>query len=216
MSKKLLFSLLFLSILSFTFTNKANAQACSLTKSGNNVCAKDLDSLYKMYPVEQLRQETTTVNGKLVNPPKPNIKDAPYSAAGNQKIGEPSNTVQQTGKTGTKSSLDIAREKQIAADNFRKQQEAAELIRQKNIADKEEKAEKFRIQQTTAVLKGLTCTMIKQKDIHAPPICVYPSRDKYGNNNININTVYSGPATYKQNGKEYYGTFKDGKFVKAY
>jgi hypothetical protein len=214
--KKLSFFLLFLTVISYNLENKAEAQACSWTKSGNNVCAKDLDSLYKMHPVEQLRQETTTVNGKLVNPPKPNIKDAPYSAAGNQKIGEPSNTVQQTGKTGTKSSLDIAREKQIAADNFRKQQEAAELIRQKNIADKEEKAEKFRIQQTTAVLKGLTCTMIKQKDIGAPPICVYPSQDKYGNWNINKNTLYSGPATYKRDGKEYDGIFKDGKFVSAY
>jgi hypothetical protein len=217
MYKKLLLSISFILILPIIFfTSKANAVACSLTKSGNKICANDLNSLYKMVPVAQLRQETTTVNGKLVSPPKPNIKDAPYSAAGNQKIGEPSDIVKQTGKTGTKSSLDIAREKQIAADNFRKQQEAAELIRQKNIADKEEKAEKFRIQQTTAVLKGLKCTMIKQKDIHAPPICAYPSQDKYGNNNINKNTVHSGPATYKLNGKEYYGMFKDGKFVKAY
>ena len=216
MYKKLLLSISFILILPIIFfTSKANAEACSSTKSGNKVCARDLNALYKMVPVAQLRQETTTVNGKLVNPAKPNIKDAPYTAAGNQKIGEPSNIVKQTGKTGTKSSLDIAREKQIAADNFRKQQEAAELNRQKIIADKEEKAEKFRIQQATAVLKGLKCTMIKQ-GVWASPICVYPSQDKYGNKNINKNTIHSGPATYKLNGKEYYGIFKDGKFVKAY
>jgi hypothetical protein len=127
MSKKLLISLLFLSILSFSFTNKANAVACSLTKSGNKICANDLNSLYKMVPVAQLRQETTTVNGKLVSPPKPKIKDAPYSAAGNQKIAEPNDIVRQRGQSGAKSPGDIAREKQIAAENFKKQQEAAML-----------------------------------------------------------------------------------------
>jgi hypothetical protein len=127
MSKKLLISLLFLSILSFSFTNKANAQACSFTKNGNKVCAKDLNSLYKMMPVTQLRQETTTVNGKLVGPAKPNIKDAPYGAAGNQKIAEPNDIVRQRGQSGAKSPGDIAREKQIAAENFKKQQEAAML-----------------------------------------------------------------------------------------
>lgn len=127
MSKKLLFSLLFLSILSFSFTNKANAEACSFTKNGNKVCAKDLNSLYKMMPVTQLRQETTTVNGKLVSPTKPKIKDAPYGPAGNQKIGEPSDIVRQRGQSGAKSPGDIAREKQIAAENFKKQQEEAML-----------------------------------------------------------------------------------------
>jgi len=156
MSKKLLFSLLFLSILSFAFTNKANAQACSLTKSGNKVCANDLNSLYKMFPVTQLRQETTTVNGKLVSPAKPNIKDAPYSAAGNQKIGEPSDIVKQTEKTGTKSSFDIAKDKQIAADNFRKQQEAAELMRQKN-----------------KTVPNKNCTIVKDKRT-GESTCVYP------------------------------------------
>jgi hypothetical protein len=103
-----------------------------------------------------LRQETTTVNGKLVSPPKPNIKDAPYSAAGNQKIGEPSNTVKQTGETGTKSSFDIAREKQIAADNFRKQQEAAELMRQKN-----------------KTVPNKNCTIVEDKRT-GKSTCVYP------------------------------------------
>ena len=156
MSKKLLISLLFLSILSFSFTNKANAEACSFTKNGNKVCAKDLNSLYKMMPVTQLRQETTTVNGKLVGPAKPNIKDAPYSAAGNQKIGEPRDIVKQTGKTGTKSSFDIAKDKQIAADNFRKQQQAAELMRQKN-----------------KTVPNKNCTIVKDKRT-GKSTCVYP------------------------------------------
>ena len=128
MYKKLLLSISFILILPIIFfTSKANAQACSLTKSGNKICANDLNSLYKMVPVAQLRQETTTVNGKLVNPAKPNIKDAPYSAAGNQKIAEPSDIVRQRGQSGAKSPSEIAREKQIAAENFKKQQEAAML-----------------------------------------------------------------------------------------
>ena len=109
-----------------------------------------------MVPVAQLRQETTTVNGKLVNPAKPKIKDAPYTAAGNQKIGEPSNIVRQTGKTGTKSSFDIAKDKQIAAENFRKQQEAAELNRQRNIKT-----------------PNKNCTIVKDKRT-GKTTCVYP------------------------------------------
>ena len=128
MYKKLLLSISFILILPIIFfTSKANAEACSSTKSGNKVCARDLNALYKMVPVAQLRQETTTVNGKLVSPAKPNIKDAPYSAAGNQKIAEPSDIVRQRGQSGAKSPSEIAREKQIAAENFKKQQEAAML-----------------------------------------------------------------------------------------
>ena len=80
-----------------------------------------------MMPPSQLKQDTTTVNGKPIIPPKQSIKDAPYKAAGNQKIGEPSDIVRQKGQTGTKSPADIAREKHIAAENFKKQQEAAML-----------------------------------------------------------------------------------------
>jgi hypothetical protein len=128
MYKKLLLSISFILILPIIFfTSKANAEACSWTKSGNKVCARDLNALYKMVPVTQLRQETTTVNGKLVNPAKPNIKDAPYTAAGKQKIAEPSDIVRQRGQSGAKSPSEIAREKQIAAENFKKQQEAAML-----------------------------------------------------------------------------------------
>ena len=130
MYKKLLLSISFILILPIIFfTSKANAEACSSTKSGNKVCARDLNALYKMVPVAQLRQETTTVNGKLVSPAKPNIKikDAPYSAAGNQKIAEPNDIVRQRGQSGAKSPSEIAREKQIAAENFKKQQEAAML-----------------------------------------------------------------------------------------
>ncbi len=154
--KKLSFFLLFLSVISYNLENKAEAQACSWTKSGNHVCANDLNSLYKMHPVAQLRQETTTVNGKLVNPTKTNTKDAPYTAAGNQKIGDPRDVVKQTGKTGTKSSFEIARDKKIAADNFRKQQEAAELMRQKNKTQ-----------------PNKNCTMVKDKRTGTAK-CVYP------------------------------------------
>lgn len=157
MYKKLLLSISFILILPIIFfTSKANAEACSWTKSGNKVCARDLNALYKMIPVAQLQQETTTVNGKLVNPAKPKIKDAPYTAAGKQKIGEPSDIVRQTGKTGTKSSFDIAKDKQIAAENFRKQQEAAELNRQRNIKT-----------------PNKNCTIVKDKRT-GKTTCVYP------------------------------------------
>lgn len=98
----------------------ASGAVCAQTKDGKYVCDKDLQALNKKYPMKNLDCNSIKVNGIP-------LKDAPGCPTAKQRLAEPSDYVRQTGSSGAKSASQIALEKKIAEENFKKQQEDAML-----------------------------------------------------------------------------------------